>query len=275
MTDKRRSEMVKSTSGILMPSAIATKFQLARHLPAQDLSYFVQHYWSVKWDLRDQAPYLQEILPYPTVHMVIERGKSRIVGVVKGKFSILLEDQGWVFGVKFRPGAYYPFVKLPVSAITDRSIRIEYVFGLAGKALETAIMCVQDDEAHIIAQMEQFLRGRLPERDANVALINQIVDCIIADRAIIKVDALVKRFNLGKRTLQRLFSQYVGVSPKWVIKRYRLQEAAEQLAGGAIGSWPKLALDLGYFDQSHFIKDFKMIVGRTPAEYARDLGAGA
>jgi AraC-like DNA-binding protein len=60
-----------------------------------------------------------------------------------------------------------------------------------------------------------------------------------------------------------------------VIKRYRLHEAAEQLAAGEVVDWPRLALDLGYFDQAHFIKDFKTIVGRTPAEYAKNLGSGA
>ncbi|MEO7913583.1 MAG: helix-turn-helix domain-containing protein [Roseiflexaceae bacterium] len=263
---------VGGTSGILNPSAIAAKFQLARHLPAQDLSYFVHHYWVVKWDLRGQAPYQQEVLPYPVVHLVIEHDKSGIVGVIKGKFSTLLHDQGWVFGVKFRAGAYYPFVTSPVSAITDRSIRIAHVFGDDGQALEAAIRAC-DDEAHWIECADLFLRSRLPERDQNVELINQIIDCVVADRTILKVDALVDRFNLGKRTLQRMFSQYVGVSPKWVIMRYRLQEAADQLAHNESVNWPKMALDLGYFDQAHFIKDFKMIVGRTPAEYARSIGS--
>jgi len=81
---------VGRTSGILNPSAIAAKFQLSRHLPAQDLRYFVQHYWVARWDLRDQAPYQQETLLYPVVHLVIEHDKSRIVGVIKGKFSTLL-----------------------------------------------------------------------------------------------------------------------------------------------------------------------------------------
>src|SRR5215212_7510691 len=138
------------TSGILNPSAIAAKFQLSRHVPAQDLS--------------NQAPYQQETLPYPVVHLVIEHDKSRIVGVVKGKFSTLLHDRGWVFGVKFRPGAYYPFVKSSVSAITDRSIRIADVFGDDGVALEAAIR-VCDDEERWIECAEQFLRRRLPERD--------------------------------------------------------------------------------------------------------------
>ncbi|HEU5104008.1 MAG TPA: AraC family transcriptional regulator [Roseiflexaceae bacterium] len=261
---------MNSTSGILNPSAIATEFQLSRHSPAPDIGAFVERYWIVSWDRRGQAPHLQETLPFPSVHLVLERGNSRIVGVVKGKFSILLHDQGIVFGIKFRPGAYYPFVRAPVVQLTDRTIPLADVFGQDGAALEVAV-CAQSDEAKMVEQAEQFLRGRLPEHDPQVELINRIVDCVVADRAIVTVDDLVARFSLTKRTLQRIFSQYVGVSPKWVIMRYRLQEAAEQMAGGEMTNWTKLALDLGYFDQAHFIKDFKTIVGQTPAEYARSL----
>jgi AraC-like DNA-binding protein len=83
---------------------------------------------------------------------------------------------------------------------------------------------------------------------------------------------VVSRLHISKRTMQRLFSQYVGVSPKWVIKRYRLHDAAEQVASGSIEDWARLAAELGYFDQAHFIKDFKKLVGQTPGEYARMLG---
>jgi AraC-like DNA-binding protein len=89
------------------------------------------------------------------------------------------------------------------------------------------------------------------------------------ETTILKVDNLIERFNYSKRTLQRLFRQYVGVSPKWIIQRYRLHEAAEQIASGQAENWPALAVDLGYFDQAHFIRDFKAIVGQSPAEYAR------
>lgn len=195
---------------------------------------------------------------------------------MKRKFSYLLKDKGRVFGVKFKPGAFYPFVKSPVSRLTDDSISFWDAFGVDSKPLKEAILSLEDKhEAKMIELAENFMRERLPERDENVEVINQIVDRIIADRAITKVDDIVSRLNLNKRTLQRLFSQYVRVSPKWVINRYRLLEAAEQLADGEVVDWPKLALDLGYFDQAHFIKDFKTIVGRTPVEYARNLGLGS
>jgi AraC-like DNA-binding protein len=121
----------------------------------------------------------------------------------------------------------------------------------------------------MIGLVEGFLRARLPDADPRIPQINAIVDAVAADRRILKVEDVADRFGLHPRTLQRLFNQYVGVSPKWVIQRYRLHEAAEQVADGAAANWAKLAQDLGYFDQAHFIRDFKAMIGSTPAEYAR------
>ena len=256
--------------GILNFKAGEKKFQLSRYLPAQDLSFFIEHYWIVSWDLRGQEPYVQETLPYPSVHLVIEKDKSSVYGVETGKFARLLENKGSVFGIKFKPGAFYPFVKVPVSRFTNATISFLDVFGVDSKALEEALLA-REDEGEMVKLAEKFLRERLPEQDTNVRVINEIIDYIIAHREITKVDDVVSQLNLNKRTVQRLFRQYVGVSPKWVIKRYRLHEVAERLAGGEVVDWPAIVVELGYSDQAHFIKDFKTIVGRTPVEYARSL----
>ena len=63
--------------------------------------------------------------------------------------------------------------------------------------------------------------------------------------------------------------RYVGVSPKWVISRYRLHDAIEQLMQSVPTDWAAFALQLGYFDQAHFIRDFRKLVGRAPGAYAR------
>jgi AraC-like DNA-binding protein len=81
-------------------------------------------------------------------------------------------------------------------------------------------------------------------------------------------DELAARHAMSQRTLQRLFRRYVGVSPKWVLQRYRLHEAAERIAEGRDGDWAATALELGYFDQAHFIRDFKALIGASPAQYA-------
>ncbi|HET8842607.1 MAG TPA: AraC family transcriptional regulator [Ktedonobacteraceae bacterium] len=259
------------TEGTLRVQTGDRHFQSSQYMPEKDISFFVEHYWTVEWDFRDQEPYLSQNLPHPSVHLSFEPDCARVVGVVKGRFSYLLKDTGRVFGVRFKPGAFYPFVQVPVSLFTDKSLGLLATFGRAGKQLEIA-MLARESVSTKIELIETFLRERLPERDASIALIEQIIDHIIMNREVTRVDDLEKQFGLGKRSLQRLFSQYVGVPPKWIIRRYRLHQAAERMMLGEERDWSQLALDLGYFDQAHFIKDFKTVIGRAPAEYAKENG---
>lgn len=256
--------------GLINPKIGQQKFTLTRYFPDPKLAFFVEHYWIVRWDLRGQEPYVSENLPHPTVHLVFQQDATQIYGVTSGKFSRSLSGKGHVLGVKFRPGAFYPFVKSPISQFTDDAVCLEDVFGVDSAALEKAVLSV-DDDARMVEQVESFLCDHLPEPDENITLINQIIDHIIADRSITKVDDVVTHFNMNKRTLQRLFNQYVGVNPKWVIQRYRLQDALEQLADGETDDCAQMALNLGYFDQAHFIKDFKMLVGKPPVKYTRQM----
>lgn len=255
-----------STKGILHPQVIGQKFDMARYLPAPDLRGVIERYWIIQWDL--QEPYVQATIPYPCVNLVMERNNSRVWGVVSGKFMRRLEGRGSVFGVKFRPGGFYPFLRTPISRLTNKSMAFRKAFGIKADTLEQAVCAAQTDGEQI-ALMEDFLRERLPEPDANVELVNQIIDCVTTDQALVQVEQLAAIFGRTPRSLQRLFSQYVGVSPKWVIKRFRLHEAAELLAAGERVNGSKMAQELGYFDQAHFIKDFKTVIGVTPAEYAK------
>jgi AraC-like DNA-binding protein len=256
--------------GILNLAAGATKFQLARALPAPDLRWMVEHHWIVRWDLRGQAPYVQETLPYPSIHLVIERDRSGVVGVQTGRFTRLLEDVGWVFGVKFKPGAFYPLVQWPVSRLTNTTMSLREAFGGDGTRLEERLLLQEEDEA-MIGLAEQFLRERLPAHDEQVSVIQDIIAYIMAHREVTKVDDLLGGLPLHKRAVQRLFQRYVGASPKWVIQRYRLHEVAERLADGEAMDWPEMVVELGYADQAHLLRDFKMLVGKTPAEYAREV----
>jgi AraC-like DNA-binding protein len=255
-------------TGILKPAGLGTAFNLERFAPSADLECFVLRYWTVAWDVPEQVPYTQETLPYPCVNLTVERGRSGIFGVSTRRFEVQLVGKGWVFGIKFRPGAFFPFYQAPVSALTDRAISLSTVFGAAGTDYERQVLaCASVNE--MIACAEQFLRTQLPPPDEYVALINTTVEQIAADRTITRVAAIADRVGVSQRTLQRLFSQYVGVSPKWVIRRYRLLEAAHQLANDPNVDLLSLAQTLGYFDQAHFINDFRATVGSTPAGYAQ------
>src|SRR5262249_34575027 len=155
---------------------------------------------------------------------------------------------------------------------TDRTVSVRHVFGAEGDRADRAILLARTDDARI-AVAERFLRAQRPEPDANVRHVNEFVYAVANDHRILRVDDLVDRFGVTKRMLQRLFAKYVGVSPKWVIQRYRLHEAAERLAAGAGANHAALALQLGYSDQAHFVRDFKANVGVSPAAYSRAVRA--
>ena len=255
--------------GILRTNAVETsRSRHDRYHPSPDLARYVEHYWCIDWDLRDVGPQRVEILPHPSVHLTFDRsGDARVRGLTLGKFSNLLQGKDGVIGVKFTPGGFYPFLRASVSSLTNRVVDIRDIFGNAGGALARA-MSTKRADATRIALIEKFLRAREREDDDTVDRMSDLVYAVAEDRGILKVEDLAARAGTTTRTLQRLFAKYVGASPKWVIQRYRLHEAAEQLASGDVKQ-TDLALRLGYSDQAHFIRDFKSMVGTSPAAYAK------
>lgn len=258
----------KPSLGIMNLQQGEQKFQLSRHTPSEDLAYFIRHYWIVRWDLTNLEPYLQHVIPNPCVNLLVEPGRTAIYGPGKEKYGHYLQGQGWVFGVKLKPGGFYPFLKQPISGLLNNPMSVMSVFDIDPRQLETNIFA-QVEDCHMVNHMEQLIRPKLPEQDEQVVFINKIIDHINQKPDLTKVDTLCDYFNVNKRTLQRLFDHYVGVSPKWVIKLARIQNAAETTDLSRRHNWSKLSMDLGYHDQSHFIKDFKSIIGQTPDEYAR------
>jgi AraC-like DNA-binding protein len=256
--------------GILNQTVAETKFKLTRYVPPDDMRPFVETFWTVRWDLRGQDPFTSENLPHPSVNISFEPDIVRFVGVTTGKFLYHLEGHGKVLGIKFRPGGFYPFIERPMSDFTDQSIPVSEVLDVDELALREAMQAL-DTDVEMVNYAVNFLRGYVPQPDPMVDTVNTIVKNIIHDRNLRKVDDVAEHAHLSKRSLQRLFHQYVGVGPKWVIQRYRLHGALEQLSDPTIGDCLQLALELGYFDQAHFTRDFKAIVGTSPMEYAKKL----
>jgi len=240
-----------------------------RFRPDGELASFVEHFWTVEWDIDE--PVVREVLPHPSVHLVLERSRSRLVGVQTGRFTRRLEGRGRVLGVKFRPGGFRPFAGHAVSRLSDRTLPLAEALGRDAGALEELALA-RADPAAAFDLVQAFLHRRRPVRDETAELVGRIVGRAASDCEITRVEQLARAFDLGARALQRLFDEYVGVSPKWVIQRYRLHEAVERIAAGRAVDWATLALDLGYADQAHFIRDFRRLVGRSPAVYERALG---
>ncbi len=258
--------------GVVHGESLRKDSPAGRHLPEPPLDAYVEHIWSVAWDLQGREPMTVETLPHPTVHLVIEDGpeeRSGLSGPSTARFVRQLEGRGRVLGIKFHPGCFRPFWRGPVSAFANQVIPLREAFGEEGEALKQEVLACGDHLEAAIACAEAFLLRRLPPPDPQAQLARGIVSRILEDRTLMRAEAVAETAGLTLRALQRLFSEYVGVSPKWVIQRYRLHEAMARLEAGEDLDLPGLALELGYFDQAHFIRDFKALLGRTPTAYAK------
>ncbi|MGW0516130.1 AraC family transcriptional regulator [Crossiella sp. NPDC003009] len=220
--------------------------------PSPDLALYVERYWSATWSY--PTPYDQKIVPYPHVHLTFQAGAVTLNGVRTGYHLRRLAGTDEVFGVQFRPGCFRPFLNAPVSTITNKSLDATTLFGPPPPLTTEAV--------------ESYLRPHLPSPDPRTEEAAAVVHTIATTPTLTTVEALAQHGKTTPRQLQRLFHDYVGATPKWVIRRYRLHEVTQRLANHDLINWSALAADLGYADQPHLTRDFKSIFGETPTAYA-------
>jgi AraC-like DNA-binding protein len=255
-------------AGVLRAEIAATRFTLARHLPPDDLAPFVDYWWIIRWDLRGQPPHEQSVLPHPNVTLALEASGAGVFGVDRSIFTRRLTGEGKALGVRFRPGGFHPFYRESIATLTDRVVPARQVFGPAADEACAAAVSPGADDAAMVAAAEGLLRGFGAVPDPLAVRVAEMVDQIRTDAELRRVTALAGVFDVPERRLQRLFAEYVGVSPKWVLRRARLLEAARRADAGDVVDWAALALDLGYADQAHLTRDFTATLGVPPAKYA-------
>lgn len=238
------------------------------------LAPLVEHFWIVRWSLPVGRVFRQEVLPHPSFNLSVEAHLAAVHGIGTTRFVATLEGSGRVVAAKFRAGGFGPFVRVPIASLVDRVVPLGEVFGPLGTALGETVLREADD-LRAARCIEGFLTSLEPRVDAQSALAMSLVARARADRSITRAAQLARIGALSLRSLHRLFERAVGVSPKWVIRRARVHEAAERVAGGARIDWAGLAQELGYHDQSHLIRDFRDEMGETPAAYAARCRASA
>jgi AraC-like DNA-binding protein len=155
---------------------------------------------------------------------------------------------------------------LDVGSFRDQVLPLREVFADADRLAD--LVLAESEDVRRRAVFEAFLTDHLVATDPQYELVREIVTTMNQDRTLTRVDQVTERFDLPIRKLQRLFRRYVGVGPKWVLRRYRLHDGADLLARGDLTELAALSHSLGYFDQAHFSHEFKQQIGLTPAEYA-------
>jgi AraC-like DNA-binding protein len=263
--------------GVVNPAAVGQVFRFERYAAPPDLAPFIEWYWMVAWDLPPAVVHVQRTLPSPCIQVVFDRGRSAAFGVMTGSFDYTLTGTEAVLGARFRPGAFRGFLGRAVQTITNEQLAISAVFGGDDLEAERSVLDAPDDDAMVRAASDIIRRALPAQPAAHIARIGQvekIMELIRQHPDLTQVGQLAEQAGMSVRALQLLFHDSVGASPKWVIRRNRLLDAADQLANGTALDLATLAQTLGYYDQAHFTSDFEHLVGKPPAHYRDSCQSG-
>jgi AraC-like DNA-binding protein len=259
--------------GIVDEEAARTKFTLTRHRPASALREFVDYHWILRWDLRGEPPFEQRVLPNLAVNVTFFPHAAGVYGPSHDVFSYRLEGEVQGLGVRFRPGCFRAFLGRPVRTIADRSVPLTELFGPPAATTAESVRMANSD-AEMVRAVDNLLSANPRTLDAAARHAAEAVEIVAADPEIIRVDRLCAASGLTVRSLQRLFAEHVGCTPKWAIRIYRLNDAALRITTEEARDYAGLAVQLGYSDQSHFIRDFAAVTGQSPGEFARSAQHG-
>ncbi len=249
------------------------------HPPPAHLRAWVQCLWTL--DSGAGALHTHRVLPDGCIDILFEAGGAGTAGIsVVGMMTrplLVTHHQGVSFtALRFRPGAAAAFFREPLHRLTDARVELRELWRESGPLLGRL------QGAPAAANRLGLLVGEL-ERRLDEASRRGHAGCGFAVRALeaepdARVRDLCARLGVSRQALARSFREHVGVSPKTLGRVLRLQRALRLLARGAAGNrarWADLALDAGYYDQSHLVAEFKELVGLTPGAYLIETAGGA
>lgn len=233
----------------------------------------LERFWIPVWSVPPGSEAPQKVLQYPVCLLVVTAEYARFYGVVSGLSTTTLTGDGWAVGLMLAPAAGYLVSRTSVADYTDRFVDLEEVLGDAGSRLTASVRAaMHDDPTSAAAHGEAMdaycatLRPYLPVDDEGL-LVNRLVSFVESRSDVTRVAQVCAELDLSERALQRLVHRRIGLAPKWLIQRRRLQEAAQHLRDRT-ASLSEVATMLGYADQPHFIRDFSRVTAMTPGEFS-------
>ncbi len=243
-----------------------------------ELQDFIKCYWTLTGALIET----QNIVPDGCAEMIIHRGdlyrqyaedgtfhlqpRSFIFGQITKPLMVQPEGRTEIFAVRFHPHGLAPFCSMPLSELENRAVDLRELFGDQGAELENAILKAADVSV-IIERVEAFLWHCFLNNGSFDDRVNSAVSVILQSTGAVNIQSLASDSQVQQRQLQRMFKQRVGLSPKQLARLVRLQAAIRQLNEGKFSTLAEMALEFNYYDQAHFIKEFKEFTGITPGEF--------
>jgi hypothetical protein len=250
--------------------------------PHPDLEALIKCYWTLEVPI-DPVSIKQRILPDGCIEMIFILGddikrytsedeyilqpRAMVLGQISEPFFV--EPVGVVnsFAARFYPYGFANFTTINIKDLANKETELNRVFGeTLANDLEHKIVNATSTRQRIEI-VDDFLLHRLKEEIIVDSILKSTIDAILATKGAVPINSILKGDLSKRRQLERNFSKQVGLSPKQLGRVIRLQAALKMLLNQQSESLTKIAYESQYFDQAHFIKDFKEFTGISPKEF--------
>jgi len=253
--------------------------------PHPDLEALVKCFWTLEIPAESNAP-RQRIIPDGTIEMAFILGddikrfisethfiiqpRSILIGQITEPFYIQPIGQVNTFAIRFYPFGFANFVSTPIKELSNKETPIELLFGnKLSQELEQKIVQAKDTSERIEI-MEKFLISTLNSKTTIDKLVRTTIDALVSTGGNSPINSILKNDISKRRQLERSFAKQIGLSPKQLGKVIRFQAALKTILSNKTDKYIQIAYETDYYDQAHFIRDFKEFTGTTPAEFLED-----
>jgi AraC-like DNA-binding protein len=234
--------------------------------PPPELSPFVECFWVSEVG----TECCQRILPDGCVDLVfVCRGSelvdAQVVGAMTRFQDVQLASGQSILGVRFQPGMAGSCVPCDVALLSDRVVALASVFGKAARTLLKDIRRSSCPEERF-----EKLAPRLVTRP-KIAEVQHAIRDLTRNYGRLPLAEFARTAGVANRQLRRSCSVHSGLAPKQLARILRFRHASNLLRA-SVDDFAGLALDCGYYDQAHMIRDFRQLGGTSPAKYKRQNG---
>ncbi len=252
--------------------------------PNVELTEFVKRYWTLDGE-KENIPLKNTIVPDGTMKLIFHYGdtykhhsksgeittlpKCFLIGQLTRPYVIEPTGVTGSFVVQFKPNGFLPFATIPIKEMENTAVPLDKLFGEEGKKLGELILNAGHTSKRIQI-IETFLLKELADKKTIDHIVKSTIETIFNANGQFSVNEFSKSKNINRRQLARKFSSAIGLSPKQLAKTIRIQTTLKVLLNEEIKSLTDLAYENEYFDQAHFIKEFKEFTGLTPKEFYGD-----
>ncbi|MFQ5525227.1 MAG: helix-turn-helix domain-containing protein [Thermoanaerobaculia bacterium] len=245
-----------------------------------ELRPFVRSVWSLETEAQASTILPIRIVPDGVVELVFHyrapfamrfadgsfeiQPRSFAVSQIRRFVEIRPQGRGGFLAARFEPWGAQQFLSMPIGDLADGLVTAEDLWGTEGRDVEEWLELAPDEEQRV-AKLEAFLLARLHEH--RKPDLQPLVREVWRRGGQVRVSEFCEQVGVGERSLERAFTKALGLPPKSYARLCRFLCACRDLTASATPSLTEIGHARGYYDQAHFIGDFRAYSGMTPGEF--------